>query len=106
MADSLTVKAGDTYPPVQITLSDAGGSVDLTVADSVRFVMKSGATIVEGPMTVTDATAGIVEYTWTSGDTDIAAVYQAEVEVTWNVGEIETFPNDGYKTVTILADLD
>lgn len=102
----LTVKTGDTHPPITATLTDSAGAVDLTTADSVRFVMKSGATVVEGACTVTNAVAGEVEYDWAAGDTDVAGTYEVEFEVTWNVGEIETFPNDGYKEIELLADLD
>jgi hypothetical protein len=100
------LKAGDSWPPLAATLSDGSGPVNLTTADSVRWIMKSGSTVVSGPCVVADAVNGRVAYAWDPGDTDTAGAYQGEFEVTWNVGEVETFPNDGYVSVQIIADLD
>jgi hypothetical protein len=107
-----TIKTGDTYPPLGAVLDDDGTPVDLTAADSVRLILKleSPSTVVEGAAAVTSAAGGAVEYEWAAGDTDQAGEYQGEWEVTWDAGStppsVQTFPNDGYFSVEILADLD
>ena len=52
-------------------------------------------------LTITDAATGVVTYNWGTADTNTAGDYEAEVEVMWNDGKPETFPNDSYWEVTI-----
>jgi hypothetical protein len=108
MPDPLYIKSGDTWPPLEATLTDLNGVIDLSAADSVRLVMKSGTTVVTGACDVVDAVAGVVEYVWAPGDTVIAGDYESEFEITWNVGEIQTVPNSKANNphVIIEADLD
>ena len=88
------LKTGDTWPPLEATLTDEGGVINLTAANSVRVIMKSGATIVSGDCDVVDATNGEVEYVWAVGDTNIPGTYEVEFEITWDTNQIETVPND------------
>jgi hypothetical protein len=106
MAD-LTIKQHDTWPPLRAQLSDADGPVDLTTVDTVRFLYKeaTGITSVARVCTVTEALEGRVEYEWIAGDTALVKLYNAEFEVTWGDGEITTFPNSGYFTFEVVADL-
>ena len=77
---------------------------------AVRFFMRlpgattpkvnAAATIVQA-----DATACIVQYVLTTGDTDTTGDYQAEVQVTYTSGQIETFPTKGYLTVSVAEDI-
>ena len=46
-----------------------------------------------------------MKYVWQTGDTDTAGTFQGEFEVTYTSGEIETFPNDGYIGIEVLADI-
>jgi len=107
MADAITIKQHDLYPPLQFTLSDANGPVDLSTAESITLLMKSGGTVVDGTCTA-DAdqvtNKGVATYTWVSGDTDTAGTYDVEFEVAWPDG-IETFPNTGYLSIVIEPDL-
>lgn len=108
MAD-YALKQNDTYPVLSATLTDQLGPVDLTTADSVKLIMKSGATTVSGTCVVvtpqTGGNIGKITYDWTAPDTATIGVYQLEFEVTWNVGDVETYPNDGYKELEIVDDL-
>lgn len=110
MAD-YTLKQDDTFPALTAILSDQVGPVNLSAADSVKFFMKhsSGSPVVTGTCTVvtpqTGQDIGKVTYDWVAADTATAGEYTAEWQVTWNVGDIETYPNDGYKTVLIVADI-
>lgn len=105
MAD-WTLKSGDTHPPIPGQLIVNGSPVSLATADSVRFLMRNGNSLVTGVGTITNAATGTVEYVWQPGDTDDPGTYEAEWEVVWDPGKIETFPNDGYKEVLLLDDLD
>jgi len=103
-------KRHDTAPQIQVQLLDSKGNpVDVTGA-SVNFIMittgGTGSPKVNAGATVIDAPNGIVGYTPIGANTDTAGAYQAEWQVTFLSGNKETFPNPGYDTVTITADLD
>jgi hypothetical protein len=104
-----TLKKNDTFPVLTAILSDQVGPVNLTSADSVKLIMKSGGTTIQGTCAITlpqtGGDVGKVTYDWAPADTATTGTYQLEFEVTWNAGDIETFPNDGYKELEIVADL-
>lgn len=95
-------KKGDTFKPIQATLSDADGPAPLSGA-TVLFVMKQegGAKLVEGLAEIVDANAGTVRYRWQAGDTDTAGVFFAEWQVTFPGGGQETFPSKGWERVIV-----
>lgn len=105
---TFNIKQNDTGPAMLATLQDASGAaVNLTGA-SVRFHMRSvsgGNPAVDAAATVVTAASGIVRYNWAPEDTDSVGTYQAEFEVTYADGSIETFPNDGYIAVQIVDDI-
>lgn len=99
-----TVRSGDTAPALVATLkADDGTVVNLTGA-TVTFSMrdqKTGAILVTGACTLTSATGGVVTYTWVTGNTDVAGVYNADFKVTFSGGAIETFPNSRFLIVSV-----
>lgn len=103
------IKTNDTSPKLAVTLQDAN-SVPVNISGAtVRFHMKAfGATSLktDAPMTITNATGGIVQYSWVAADTNLAGTYYGEVEVTYPDSSIETFPNNGYFTIIVKEDLD
>ncbi|HEX7050014.1 MAG TPA: BppU family phage baseplate upper protein [Longimicrobiales bacterium] len=100
------VKRNDVGGTISTTLSDATGPVDLTGATVAFHLGRAGQpALVSAAATVTNAAGGVVSYTWAAGDTDTEGDWQAEWEVTFPSGEVRTFPNDGYDTVHIRADL-
>jgi len=103
------IKTNDTSPKLAVTLQDAN-SVPVNISGAtVRFHMKAfGATSLktDAPMTITNATGGIVQYSWVAADTNLAGTYYGEVEVTYPDSTIETFPNNGYFTIIVKEDLD
>lgn len=105
----LEMKTGDLRPIAEAQLVDENGDgVDLTAATEVRFIMRreNGVVEVDAVATIATATTGQVQYAWTSGDTDVdEADYLAEWEVTWDDGDQETYPNDGYNLIRIREDL-
>jgi hypothetical protein len=104
MAD-FTIKRGDRRPILEATLTDEDGPIDLTSAASVKLLLKSGATTVDGACVVVSAVAGTVSYTWGATDTLIVGAYDAEFEITWSTGIVETVPNDSYFSVEFVQDL-
>lgn len=104
------VRQHDQGVAITKTIEDDLGPVNLTGA-TVRFHMKpspeSGLTtpVVSSAAAVVDAVNGKVTYTWLSGDTAVAGVFDAEWEVTFAGGAVQTFPVDGLDTVLIRADL-
>jgi hypothetical protein len=104
------VKQGDTSPSVLRTLQDADGNgVNLTDADVVfnmRRIHGDQTPVIEaGDVTVVDTAAGDVSFDWLPGDTDEAGGFYGEFEVTFSDGSVETFPNDGYVRIAIVAEL-
>ena len=102
------IKQNDTVPSLRATLKNGSGdAVDLIDA-TVNFHMRTlGGTTVktDAASTVVNASAGIVQYNWIADDTDTIGSYQAEFEVTYSDGTIETFPNNGYIRVEIIDDI-
>lgn len=106
------IKKGDTSPAIEATLEDSkGDAIDLSSsgkdASSVDFHMVDSAdnTIVDSSATFVDKANGKVSYSWSSGDTDEAGLFEAEWEVTYNDGTIETFPNFENLVVNITDEL-
>jgi hypothetical protein len=102
------IKQNDTSPALKATLKDGlDAAVDLTGA-SIRFHMRAtGETNakVDASAVVEDADNGIVYYNWIPADTDSIGSYEAEFEVTFAGGEIETFPNNRFVEVEITDDI-
>jgi hypothetical protein len=103
-----TIKAHDTYPPLEGVLRDAVGPVDLTGAD-VKLNLKTpgggGITVTGDCSIVGDPTAGHVRYSWDPADTASVNTFDGEFEVTWADSTITTFPSATYFSVEIKADL-
>jgi hypothetical protein len=109
------IKQNDTRPAYVAVLKEDFGleteaPVDLTDAESVRFLARTTDNTevlnVDGSADIDDAVNGIISYTWAEGDTATVGEYQIEIEVTWDDGGVETFPNNGYASMTVVDDLD
>lgn len=104
---AFSIKQNDTSPSLQATLRDAAlDPINLTGA-AVRLHMKSvdGTLKVDRPMTVVTPTQGVIQYNWQTGDTDTVGTYYVEFEVTYPGDSVETFPNNGNKTVSVVRSL-
>jgi len=60
---------------------------------------------VDDAATISDAVNGVVYYNWSTGDTDTIGSFEAEFEVTYVGGEIESFPNNRFIEVEITDDI-
>lgn len=104
----MVFKKNDTYPPLTATLVDsAGDPVDLTDATvKFRMVDASGAVVVSaGTVSITNALAGEVSYSWAAGDVDTVGEYRGEFSATLFGGGKAHFPNDGYIDIRIIDEL-
>lgn len=105
---SFYIKQNDTTPSLRAALQNGSGdAVDLTNATCNFHMRPLGSTTITvdaSAQIVTEAT-GIVQYNWIAADTDTIGSYQAEFEVTYPDGTIETFPNNGYIRVEITDDI-
>ena len=112
---AFTLKQNDRRPLFVVVLKDNFGEpdeavVDLTNATSAVFNMVpagGGAVkINRGSATIgSPASNGQVTYSWGTADTNTVGTFNAEIEIVWNDGKAETFPNDSYWTVEIVDDL-
>ena len=104
MAD-FYITEGDTLPVLNATLlNDSGTAVNLTNASSVRFHMRkigSNKPTVVASATFVDKPNGKVRYTWVTGNTAKAGLYDAEFQVTYVGGTIETYPNHDFIKIEI-----
>ena len=105
----IVLKKDDLRPNVTATLKDANDAVvDLTSASSLKFIMTlagaSTPTFSSTAPIITPST-GSVGYTWSSGNTSTAGVYNAEFEVCWSIGVYQTVPAEDYLEVEIIEDL-
>lgn len=102
--DAFVIKRGDTSPAIRFALkpvtNDIGGSL-------VQFQMRSrsGVVIVDQPALIVSDIPPVVQYNWTAPDTETPGVFDAEFRVTYADGAIETFPNIGFISVRIGADV-
>lgn len=102
------IKQNDTVPSIRATLQNGSGNpVDLIDA-TVRFHMRAigvSAVKVDAAAVVMNEALGLVQYNWISADTNVIGSYQAEFEVTYPDGTIETFPNNAYVRIEIIDDI-
>lgn len=105
MSQTFTIKRGDTSPALRFALLPE--TINLNGA-TVAFTMRqagASAKIDRAAASVVTGASPVVEYAWGEGDTDTAGFFQAEFEVTYFDGSVETFPNDEYLYVNIIGDL-
>jgi hypothetical protein len=105
---AFNLKQNDTSPSIQTTLLDGNGfAVDITGNLGVTFHMRdsAGTVVIDTAATVITAATGIVRYDWLPADTATSGTFQAEFEVTYSDGKVETFPNASYIEVIITDDI-
>ena len=101
-------KQNDTAPIILVTLKDGNdAAVDLTGATAVFKMRPVGQTTVktDAAAIIHNADAGQVRYEWVAADTNTIGSYEAEFQVTFVDGKIETFPNSDFIRITITDDI-
>ena len=109
------VKQGDLEPSVDAVLMQSNNQpIDLSLATAVYFYMRLRGTTAGSPIggqavivqAGGDDTAnfGSVRYDWTTGDTSVPGVYDAEFKIDWG-GREQRVPNDEYLSVQILTSI-
>lgn len=101
------MKQNDTSPSIKIECADGDDAIIPVTGASVNFFMRdaNGTVKVNGAGDVVDGPNGIIKYDWVLTDTNTVGVFNAEFQVTFAGGEIETFPNKGYISVVIGDDI-
>lgn len=107
MRETFYLKKGDTSPSLLYALIPE--DTDLAGA-TVRFNMRArdGAAVKVNravSVIVTETVTPTVRYDWQAADTDTAGFYDAEFEVTYAGGAVETFPNSDFIRVQITGDI-
>jgi hypothetical protein len=109
---TFTIVQGDTAPPISSRLTDSGEAVNLSNASNVFFHMENRyeKKVIEddlaGRVNIVDEASGDVEYVWRPGDTDKIGSYEAEWQVLYNDGKIETFPSRGKVEIEITEQIE
>lgn len=123
---SYTVKTGANSPSLVVELYDNYGTPaqepvqGLDNATSITFIFKREGKLEGDPPDLREAGqyfvdpedntlyTGAVQYLWGPTDTTTlgAGKVNFEVDVEWTPGQIETFPSQGYFSLTVEDDLD
>jgi len=105
---SFQIKQNDTTPSLRASLlNGSGDAVDL-INTTVKFHMRpigSSTPSIDAVASVISEPLGVVQYDWLAGDTSDIGSYQAEFEVTYADGNVETFPNSRYINVEIIDNI-
>ena len=109
MPSHFYIKQNDTRPAIAANLTAANAAaVNLTGA-TVKFSMRvepAGTVKVNAATaTIDDAEAGQVSYNWTASDTNTADDYEAECQVTFAGGAVQTFPGRNWIAVHVIDDV-
>jgi hypothetical protein len=106
---TFTITQGDNSPSLVTTLSSEDSSgIDLSNASDVRFIMQDMYERVvidetlDDAVRIVDEERGIVEFIFSQPETETVGEYEAEFEVTYTNGAVETFPTDGKIDIKIV----
>jgi len=102
------IKQNDTAPYLLVTLKDGNENIiDLTAATAVFKMRAVGQTTVktDAAAIIHNADGGQVRYEWVAADTDTIGSYEAEFQITFVDGKIETFPNSDFIRITVTDDI-
>lgn len=107
MSTTFIIKRGDTRPVFEAYLQEQDGTPLVIDGATVRLIVRGrqGVLINRAVMVIVDAATALVRYSWAVGDTATPGTLEAECEVTFADGGVETIPNEGYIPVRINGDL-
>lgn len=91
-----TIKTGDRLPKLRMALSADGAPIDLTTVTGVTLRLRDqrgGALLaLAGTTAIITPAAGVVEYSWATGDTATPGEYFGEWVLTYAPGVTRTLP--------------
>lgn len=104
------IKQDDLEPPLVVIIEDPDGVANFNDVVSWRAIgaLDDALKIDEVPEVAVDGTNTskvTVTYRWRAGDTDTVGDLSMEFEAMWPDNRPQTFPPDGYETVSILPQL-
>ncbi len=96
-------KRGDNNCIARTQLVDENNAPVAISGAVVRFHMgvRGQAASVDSVATIITAATGIVQYSLTSGNLSVAGTFDAEWQVTFANGDIQTFPSDRNDVIKI-----
>lgn len=100
-----TFVQGNTAPDIVAQLHDekvATLVLDLTTATSVRFQMRKSDDVlftVDAVADITNASQGLVSYSWAQTDLNVDGDYDTQWEVHWTDGKVQTVAKTNKITV-------
>lgn len=100
------LKVGDTAPNLRVRLLDGNHNAENITGATASIKMKKsdGDTLkVDSSVSIFDADTGVVEYDWSSGDTDTPGVFDAEIKL--DDGDTSTYPNGKFFRIDVIEDL-
>lgn len=104
-ADVFYIKRGDTGPSLQYRLDPPVSTIGASVVFSMR--RQAGAAVISRAPAVIGGLGPDVflRWDWREGDTAEPGGYEAEFEMTYADGTVETWPNAGFIRVRIGEDV-
>ena len=104
-----SITQNDTSPAIEAFLKDDDGVnvslVGATVTFSMRVAPSGAVKVNKQSCSLVDDGNGEIKYQRVAADTDTADTYEAEFEVVYSGGLVETFPNDSYINVVVKDDV-
>lgn len=114
MPEELQIKAGDTHPVFEVSLS--GGQqnypINLGNTSEVRFYMEQvvennpNELVINQPASSIDSASSKVSYDFEDGGTAESGEYRAEFVLIYGDGTQQTLPRQGYYSITINEPID
>jgi len=102
---TINIKQDDTQPAMKVRLKDSAGNPANLTGATVRVAIQHysrPAIKFNRAAHIADAITGEVWLVWQPEETETPGLYRIEFRVTYQDGNRETFPNDGYLLVNIL----
>ena len=93
---SVEMNTGDLSPSIVATMQNSDGSIfNLTGCSVVFQLSQNGQVLFSKPAVVMNASGGVVQYNWSTGDTNYSGVCTGLFIVTLPGGATQTFPTVG-----------
>lgn len=109
MTDVFEIKQHDLEPPLVSDLSGSAG--DLTTPGITWKVVAAYMNLAPAwtdnapTVVILSPTSATVTHNWVAGQTDVVGTQLITVKATWPGSRPQSFPEDDYKRVRVVADL-